>query len=196
MLLQLSKPRVLLLVAGTTPFSTQPWNIKGDTLILDVGSLSFQGNHPNSPPLNEQGCADACLRTPGCNAYTFCSSQAGCGSGCKAYTDKNPTCECMVSMLSVEFQTEKLHIGDCTACPVTAFHVQAQKVVFSANHYCHNTYVLLGVLWVWLAVMPAVRVGANPTIANPDWSKLPAVLGFGPWGLTSGCKVRASLQTA
>lgn len=79
--------------AGAEPFSTQPWNIKGDTLIFDVGSLSFQGNHPMSPPYTEQGCADACLRTPGCNGWTFCSSKTGCGSGCKAYSDKNPACE-------------------------------------------------------------------------------------------------------
>lgn len=39
-----------------------------------------------------------------------------------------------------------------------------------------------------------VRAGpANPTIANPDWKTLPALLGFGPWGLTSSCKVCAML---
>jgi len=81
------------------PFYKQPWNIKGDTLILDVGSLQFQGNHPMFPPFNEDGCADACARTPGCNAWTFCSSKEGCGSGCRAYVEKNPPCECLDSQL-------------------------------------------------------------------------------------------------
>lgn len=86
----------MMLPAGQqskTPFCTQPWNIKGDVLILDVGSLSFQGNHPAFPPFGEEGCADACARTPGCNAWTFCSSKDGCGSGCKAYIAQNPQCE-------------------------------------------------------------------------------------------------------
>jgi hypothetical protein len=78
-------------LAAAEPFITHSWNIQGDTLIFELGSLSFQGNHPMSPPLSEQGCADACLRTPGCNAWTFCSSKDGCGSGCKAYTEKNPS---------------------------------------------------------------------------------------------------------
>jgi hypothetical protein len=75
-------------------FSRQPWNIKGDVLILDVGSLKFHGNHPMFPPFGEDGCADACARTPGCNAWTYCKKKAGCGSGCAAYVGKNPPCEC------------------------------------------------------------------------------------------------------
>jgi hypothetical protein len=84
-----------LLPAGQqnkSPFYTQPWNIKGDVLILDVGSLSFQGNHPAFPPFGEEGCVDACARTPGCNAWTYCSSKEGCGSCCKAYIAQNPQC--------------------------------------------------------------------------------------------------------
>jgi hypothetical protein len=39
----------------------------------------------------------------------------------------------------------------------------------------------------------AVRSGPNPSVVNPDWSKQPAILGFGPWGLTSSCKVCAEM---
>lgn len=84
------------------PFSKQPFNIRAQVLILDVGSLSFQGNHPIAPPFAEEGCADACARTPGCNAWTYCSKKEGCGSGCKAYTDKNPQREVAVFEGAVE----------------------------------------------------------------------------------------------
>jgi hypothetical protein len=59
-------------------------------LILDVGSLSYQGNHPVFPPFNGDGCADACARTPGCNAWTYCGKKEGCGSGCKSFTKQHP----------------------------------------------------------------------------------------------------------
>eukprot|EP00882_Tetradesmus_deserticola_P016528 GHRQ01017658.1.p1 GENE.GHRQ01017658.1~~GHRQ01017658.1.p1 ORF type:complete len:482 (+),score=110.57 GHRQ01017658.1:712-2157(+) len=70
----------------------QPWNIKGDVLVLDVSSLSFQGNHPMFPSIRDPAtCAAYCNKTAGCNAWTFCNSTAGCGSGCEEYVKSNPT---------------------------------------------------------------------------------------------------------
>jgi hypothetical protein len=76
-----------------TAFTRQPWNIKGQLLVLDAGSLSFQGNHPMFPPFNADGCAAAYARTRGCNAWTFCDSKEGCGSGCQAYKRDHPSRE-------------------------------------------------------------------------------------------------------
>lgn len=35
----------VLAATNQSPFATQPWNIKGQLLVLDVGSLQFQGDH-------------------------------------------------------------------------------------------------------------------------------------------------------
>lgn len=38
-------------------------------------------------------CVEACARTPGCNAYSYCDKESGCGIGCKAYSKDNPQCK-------------------------------------------------------------------------------------------------------
>jgi hypothetical protein len=69
----------------------KPWNIKGDVLVLDVSSLFYQGNHPMFPSIgNAATCAGYCNKTVGCNAWTFCNSTDGCGSGCVEFVKTNP----------------------------------------------------------------------------------------------------------
>jgi hypothetical protein len=71
-----------------------PGNIKGDILVLDIGSLSNDGNpHPSPGPSKVYGaseCAGWCNKTAGCNAWTYCKDKANCGSGCNEYTKANP----------------------------------------------------------------------------------------------------------
>lgn len=69
---------------------------EGDVLILSAGSMRYTGPHPVAPAIADAGaCADACGNLPGCNAWTFCSSQHGCGTGCKAWSAKYPKRECL-----------------------------------------------------------------------------------------------------
>ncbi|GBF88244.1 hypothetical protein Rsub_00956 [Raphidocelis subcapitata] len=64
----------------------------GALLVLSAGSLAYDGSHPGNASIASAGaCADACAALPGCNAWTFCGDGvAGCGSGCKGYTDLHP----------------------------------------------------------------------------------------------------------
>lgn len=76
-------------------YEQKPWNVRGEVLVLDVSSLSYQGNHPMFPTLSKpEQCGFVCSATPGCNAWTYCNATEGCGSGCLAYTAKNPQREC------------------------------------------------------------------------------------------------------
>jgi hypothetical protein len=85
-------------------------------MILDVGSLTFQGHHPMFPAFGDAGCADACARTPGCNAWTFCDSREGCGSSCKAYTEQNPRRKLATSVLARQGLQDRLVVmQDCMA---------------------------------------------------------------------------------
>lgn len=54
------------------------------------GLIVISGQPPHVPAFNADGCADACSRTLGCNAWTYCDSEEGCGSGCQAYTREHP----------------------------------------------------------------------------------------------------------
>ena len=82
------------------------------------------GNHPMFPVFDENGCADACARTPGCDAWTYCGRKEGCGSGCAAYVAKNPQressmhvlTECPVSQLPVCVQTWPMASGIIPQC--------------------------------------------------------------------------------
>jgi len=83
---------MVLCRAGAVQYSSGPGNIKGDVLVLDVTSLSFQGNHPVFPMYSSPNqCANACKTLPGCNAWTFCNNTGGCGSGCPEYVKSNPS---------------------------------------------------------------------------------------------------------
>ncbi|WIA30643.1 hypothetical protein OEZ86_000718 [Tetradesmus obliquus] len=78
--------------------AVKPWNIKGDVLVLDISSLSYQGNHPMFPPIGDPAtCAGYCNKTIGCNAWTFCNSTAGCGTGCEEYVKVNPKLQTTVN---------------------------------------------------------------------------------------------------
>lgn len=69
------------------PFNRQEWNVKGEVLILDAGSVM-------NSYIDDDSCNNACARTPGCNAWVFCNNEQGCGQGCKAHTQQNPAREC------------------------------------------------------------------------------------------------------
>jgi hypothetical protein len=71
---------------------SKPWNIKGNLLVLDVSSLKYQGSRSSGSPSihNPDACAAFSHRTAGCNAWTYCESAAGCGSGCVDYVKANP----------------------------------------------------------------------------------------------------------
>lgn len=92
-------------LAALQLFETNPFNIKGEVLILDVASLDFNSSRsPSSTPsLTKQTCAEACARVRGCklqprtqknvqalNAWTFCDNEAGCDSSCANYVEENP----------------------------------------------------------------------------------------------------------
>ncbi|KAF8068398.1 kin-1 [Scenedesmus sp. PABB004] len=71
---------------GAVTETRAPLNAKGETLVLDVGSLRFQGNHPIGPPLGRPDeCAAACRAVAGCSGWTFCNASAGCGAGCDEF---------------------------------------------------------------------------------------------------------------
>uniref|UniRef100_A0A383VEC9 Apple domain-containing protein n=1 Tax=Tetradesmus obliquus TaxID=3088 RepID=A0A383VEC9_TETOB len=75
----------------TVESATVPQNIEGDVLVLAAGTLAYTGPHPSSPTLTSAAeCANACGLLPGCNAWTFCSRQSGCGSGCSSWVAKHP----------------------------------------------------------------------------------------------------------
>lgn len=65
-------------------------NLQGDVVKLDVNSLYYIGG-PNHPPTvtNALQCCNECKKTPGCNAWTYCNSKEGCGSGCSEYVKIN-----------------------------------------------------------------------------------------------------------
>jgi hypothetical protein len=69
--------------------------LAGDVLVLSAGSLSFNGSHPgNASIAAPEACRAACAALPGCSGWTFCGNgAAGCGSGCKAYTQEHPKSE-------------------------------------------------------------------------------------------------------
>lgn len=100
--------------------SPQPRNIQGELLVMDAGSLTFRGNHPMFPGVaSPSACATACASLPGCNAFNFCSKQAGCGSGCKAYVKQHPTLAVNQSnpltLLDSAKQLPAL-VGSCVCC--------------------------------------------------------------------------------
>lgn len=57
------------------------------------------------PIANEDECADYCMFTRGCSGWSFCSSTTGCGTGCKSYVAKTPSCKCRKSC-----------VKQCNAC--------------------------------------------------------------------------------
>lgn len=67
----------------------------GDVLVLSAGTLKYAGSHPSNATITSaDGCRDACMALPGCNAWTFCGNgTAGCGSGCKSHSKRNPKSE-------------------------------------------------------------------------------------------------------
>lgn len=75
---------------------TVPGELRGgDVLVLSAGTLAYAGSHPSNATISTaDGCRDACMALPGCNAWTFCGNgTAGCGSGCKVHSKRNPKSE-------------------------------------------------------------------------------------------------------
>jgi hypothetical protein len=57
-------------------------NINGEILKLDINSWEYSAG-PNKPPkvTSAAECCDQCRSMAGCNAWTFCWKEGGCGSG-------------------------------------------------------------------------------------------------------------------
>jgi hypothetical protein len=155
-------------------YDQKPWNVRGEVLVLDVSSLTYQGNHPMFPMLSKpEQCGSVCSATPGCNAWTYCNATEGCGSGCLAYTASNPQREC--SALTTP-----------APCSLACTLSNSSKVVVM---HCAVGCVpdTSGVLYAACAVKTRTDQGpAGMFSRNPSWA-LP-LTGFGPWGPTSACR--------
>lgn len=86
------------------PFQRQQWNVQGDVLVLDAGSMTPGDSPLASPYMSDDECNNVCARTPGCNAWVYCNSEQGCGSGCKDYTKQNPSCEYMLTVAAAQLR--------------------------------------------------------------------------------------------
>jgi hypothetical protein len=252
------------------PFNVSAANIRGDTLVLDVGSLRYQGNHPMfpvhdrcvargrrgrraaaaqraaqhtwrlAPPqartrarllallvaLCEPHCACCADRRPRSRAHA-----AGRGARPRAFARQaaphGPTARARraaaaaaAATCSVTHNVRDVAAAVC-ACRVCDGSGRAPPV--RPGTFCWGSTGVCVCVCVCVcggtqrqhphrlcaahttaaadthppccrapcAACCAVRTAAdaNPTLPNPAWRSLPTITGFGPWGVTSSCKV-------
>lgn len=107
------------------PFTKKPGSIKGgDLIIMDVESLlaprpglGIACDTCAGPDYHDM-CVWACARTPGCNAYSYCDKESGCGTGCKAYSKDNPQRE-LGMMCVINTMTGHCMRGSTTTSPTS-----------------------------------------------------------------------------
>eukprot|EP01025_Chloroclados_australasicus_P032494 TRINITY_DN3296_c0_g1_i10.p1 TRINITY_DN3296_c0_g1~~TRINITY_DN3296_c0_g1_i10.p1 ORF type:complete len:965 (-),score=63.20 TRINITY_DN3296_c0_g1_i10:565-3459(-) len=62
----------------------------GEIVMRDYNSMHFQGLGVGLRVMSQDECCEACKRTQGCSAWTFCNNPMGCGSGCGKIVQKYP----------------------------------------------------------------------------------------------------------
>jgi hypothetical protein len=85
------------------------YNYHGELLVLSAGSLTYDGNHPQPRFTDAGACEAACASVPGCNAWTWCSKEAGCGSGCSSWVKQHPKCKQKTTIPMLECRAAVVH---------------------------------------------------------------------------------------